>query len=127
MRNLKYTMLRFGGRYILLFTAIAALTLSACKKEDKDEQSGGTSNLSVDSITGTHEIYVALSFDSIYSSGHSRSYAALLSQWAEIAATDIFKRCLCQLHLCRRHQCLRGRVRWHICRLLEKRRREFLA
>ncbi len=76
MRNLKYTMLRFGGRYILLFTAIAALTLSACKKEDKDEQSGGTSNLSVDSITGTHEIYVALSFDSIYSSGHSRSYAA---------------------------------------------------
>ena len=76
MRNLKYTMLRFGGRYILLFTAIAALTLSACKKEDKDEQSGGTSNLSVDSITGTHEIYVALSFDSIYSSGHSHSYPA---------------------------------------------------
>ena len=46
------------------------------QKEDKDEQSGGTSNLSVDSITGTHEIYVALSFDSIYSSGHSRSYPA---------------------------------------------------
>jgi alpha-tubulin suppressor-like RCC1 family protein len=76
MRNLKYTMLHFGGRYILLFTAIAALTLSACKKDDKDEQSGGTSNLAIDSITGTHEIYVALSFDSIYSSGHSHSYAA---------------------------------------------------
>jgi hypothetical protein len=77
MRNLKYTMLHFGGRYILLFTAIAALTLSACKKDDKDEQGGNSSsNLSVDSITGTHEIYVALSFDSIYSSGHSHSYAA---------------------------------------------------